>query len=187
MSSARAFRPATSNSLRHFATRAGAAAGASQRLCHVAASCRQTAPVPKQRPVVAAAAVPNGIRRYSQQLENRKWTFEEVQKLAKQPNPDVVIVDVREPGELQSTGHIPHAVNVPITTAPDSFHITADEFTDRFGYVRPEKDQEVLFYCKSGVRSRAAAGLARDAGWTRVGEYPGSWLDWAAKGGDVAR
>lgn len=76
---------------------------------------------------------------------------------------------------------------MPITSAPDSFHITADEFEDRFGFPRPPKDSEVVFYCKAGVRSRAAAGLARDAGWTRVGEYPGSWLDWAGKGGDVQR
>lgn len=44
-----------------------------------------------------------------------------------------------------------------------------------------------MFYCKAGVRSRAAAGLAREAGWKRVGEYPGSWIDWAGKGGKVER
>ncbi|KAK3324244.1 Rhodanese-like domain-containing protein, partial [Cercophora scortea] len=95
--------------------------------------------------------------------------------------------DTREPGELQDTGRIPGAINIPIKTAPDSFHISADEFEDRFGYPRPAPDAEVIFYCRSGVRSRAAAGLARDAGWTNVGEYPGSWLDWAAKGGKVER
>jgi len=28
------------------------------------------------------------------------------------------------------------------------------------------------------VRSRAAAALARQAGWERIGEYKGSWMDW---------
>jgi len=37
------------------------------------------------------------------------------------------------------------------------------------------------------VRSRAAAQLARQAGWEKTGEYPGSWLDWAGKGGAVER
>lgn len=46
-------------------------------------------------------------------------------------------------------------------------------------------DKEVVFYCKSGVRSRAAAELARQAGYECVGEYPGSWLDWVKKGGEV--
>jgi len=94
-------------------------------------------------------------------------------------------LDVREPGELQQTGKIPGAVNIPITTSPESFHITGEEFEDRFGYPRPARDTEIILYCKAGVRGRTAATLAKDAGWTNVGEYPGSWLDWAAKGGKV--
>ena len=39
-----------------------------------------------------------------------------------------------------------------------------------------------MFYCKAGVRSRAAAGMAREAGWN-AGEYTGSWLDWEKNGG----
>ncbi|KAK0751003.1 Rhodanese-like domain-containing protein, partial [Schizothecium vesticola] len=95
------------------------------------------------------------------------------------------IIDVREPSELQHTGRIPGAINIPVTSNPDSFHIAAEEFEDRFGFPRPAADGEAVFYCKAGVRSRAAAGLARDAGWTRVGEYPGSWLDWEKRGGKV--
>jgi rhodanese-related sulfurtransferase len=74
-----------------------------------------------------------------------------------------------------------------VTSAPDSFHISADEFEDRFGFPRPDPHGEVVFYCRAGVRSRAAAGLAQDAGWTNVGEYPGSWLDWEGRGGEVER
>ena len=62
-----------------------------------------------------------------------------------------------------------------------------DEFEDRFGFARPPRDAELVFYCKAGVRSRAAAGLARDAGWLRVGEYPGSWIEWAERGGEVEK
>ena len=98
-----------------------------------------------------------------------------------------LLPDTREPGELQQTGRIPGAVNIPITSSPDSFHIGEEEFEDRFGYPRPGKNDEVVFYCKAGVRSRGAAGLAKEAGWTKVGEYPGSWIDWAERGGDVQR
>jgi rhodanese-related sulfurtransferase len=44
----------------------------------------------------------------------------------------------------------------------------------------------VVFYCKSGVRSKASATLARQAGFANVGEYRGSWKDWSAKGGTSA-
>lgn len=70
-----------------------------------------------------------------------------------------------------------------MTSQPDAFFITAEEFEDRFGFERPGKDQEVVFYCKSGVRSRAAADFARQAGWGTVAEYPGSWSDWEKNGG----
>lgn len=35
------------------------------------------------------------------------------------------------------------------------------------------------------MRSRAAAELARLAGFERVGEFPGSWGEWVRKGGEV--
>ena len=84
---------------------------------------------------------------------------------------------------MQTTGTIPGSINIPITTQPDSFFITAEEFEDRFGFERPATDQEVVFYCKAGVRSRAAAELAKQGGWKKVGEYAGSWLDWEKNGG----
>ncbi|RYP91374.1 hypothetical protein DL770_002514 [Monosporascus sp. CRB-9-2] len=126
---------------------------------------------------------------------SRIWSFEEVQDLTTSKNDNdassaggnVTIIDVREPSEVRATGRIPGAVNVPVASAPDSFHVPEDEFEDRFGFARPPRDAELLFYCKAGVRSRAAAGGARDAGWARVGEYPGSWSEWFARGGKVER
>ncbi len=99
-------------------------------------------------------------------------------------SPTAVLIDVREPGELQASGTIPGSLNIPVTTKPDSFFISAEEFEDRFGFERPGKEKEVVFYCRSGVRSRAAAELAKAAGWNSVGEYPGSWTDWEKMGGE---
>ena len=50
-----------------------------------------------------------------------------------------------------------------------------------------KEDVELVFYCKAGVRSRAAAGMARMAGWKRTGEYGGSWDEWVGRGGEVER
>ena len=41
-----------------------------------------------------------------------------------------------------------------------------------------------MFYCLAGVRSRAAARMAKEAGWS-VGEYVGSWREWSERGGKV--
>ncbi|KAF6821589.1 Thiosulfate sulfurtransferase RDL2, mitochondrial [Colletotrichum sojae] len=115
---------------------------------------------------------------------SKLWNFEQMSELAKSPK-GVVIVDAREPGELEQTGFIPSAINIPVVTAPESFHMSEQDFEDRYGFARPGKEEELVFYCKAGVRSRALAALAREAGWKNVGEYPGSWLDWEKNGGKV--
>lgn len=90
--------------------------------------------------------------------------------------------DVREPAEYNA-GFIPTAINVPITSQPDAMLLSPDDFYDRFGFSKPPIDKQVVFYCKAGVRSRAAAQLAMDNGYKDVCEYPGSWVDWENKGG----
>lgn len=65
----------------------------------------------------------------------------------------------------------------------------------RFGFPKPGvdadadagADAELVFYCKAGVRAKAAAELAVKAGYEagRIGVYDGSWLDWEKRGGRV--
>lgn len=86
---------------------------------------------------------------------------------------------------MKSSGTIPGALNIPVGSQADSWFITPEEFEDRYGFERPGKDVEVVFFCKAGVRSKAAAELARQAGWGKIGEYKGSWLDWEGKGGKI--
>ncbi|CAK7266360.1 Thiosulfate sulfurtransferase rdl2, mitochondrial [Sporothrix epigloea] len=150
-------------------------------------SCRQP-PVVADK-TAAFSRYLSGRRSYSSSAlgGHKIWSFDNMKELVTKPDSSIVIIDVREPAELKDTGRIPGAVNVPVKTAPDGFFLPDEEFEDRFGFVRPDRDTEVIFYCRSGVRSRAAAGLAKEAGWTKVGEYPGSWLDWSGKGGQVQR
>ncbi|PYI04958.1 Rhodanese-like protein, partial [Aspergillus sclerotiicarbonarius CBS 121057] len=105
------------------------------------------------------------------------------------PQKSLILIDVREPAELTSTGIIPSAVSVPLASQPDALFLTEEEFETRFGFPKPgvKEDGEIVFYCKAGVRARAAAQLAVQAGYEaeRIGVYDGSWLDWARKGGRV--
>lgn len=94
--------------------------------------------------------------------------------------------DVREPSEYE-TGFIPGAINIPVKSQPDAMFLPEDEFEDRFGFSKPEKDQELVFYCKAGVRSSAAAQLAKQYGYENISEYKGSWLDWEKNGGQASK
>ncbi|PMD23193.1 Rhodanese-like protein [Hyaloscypha hepaticicola] len=137
-------------------------------------------------PVLASTIKTPQFRPYSQEAPkaSKIYFFEDIQAHLSKPSPDRILIDTREPSELQATGTIPGSINIPITTKPDSFFISAEEFEDRMGFERPGKEKEVVFYCKAGVRSRAAAELARQAGWEKVGEYSGSWMDWEKRGGE---
>ncbi|KAM3535145.1 hypothetical protein MY4038_001559 [Beauveria bassiana] len=152
------------------------------------ASWRGAAPLLLKSAAAAAAAA--GARRYSVDAASptKIWTFADIQKqLDTNEDKNVVFVDVREPAELHETGKIPGAINIPVTTAVQSLHVPEQEFEEMYGYERPGKDKTLVFYCKAGVRARTAAGLALHAGWTSVGEYRGSWLDWAENQGPVEK
>jgi len=111
----------------------------------------------------------------------KMWDYQQVKALVKSPKQKTILIDVREPSEYAS-GHIPTALNMPITTSPDAPFLSREDFEERFGFEKPAEEEEVVFYCKAGVRSRMSALLAKEAGWT-VGEYRGSWMDWEKNGG----
>jgi phage shock protein E len=76
------------------------------------------------------------------------------------------LVDVRTREEY-AEGHITGAVNVAV-----------DDLTQRLKELAP-KDKAVIVYCASGHRSRRAAELLRNAGFTQVFDLGGidNWVD----------
>lgn len=76
-----------------------------------------------------------------------------------------VILDVRTQAEYDE-GHIPGAVVIPDT-----------EIEARAEEELPDKDQLILVYCRSGRRSKNAAGILAELGYTNIREF-GGILDW---------
>ena len=81
-----------------------------------------------------------------------------------------VLLDVRTPEEYRS-GHIPGSKNIPLQTI------------DRVGSVAENKDTALYVYCQSGARSRQAAGMLKQMGYTNVNNIGGI----AAYSGKVER
>ncbi|KAF2450948.1 Rhodanese-like protein [Karstenula rhodostoma CBS 690.94] len=113
---------------------------------------------------------------------SKVYEFKDVLSLVENPNDSTLLIDVREPAEFAANS-IPTSLNVPITSQPDALLLSEEDFEDRFGFQKPPREKMVVFFCKAGVRSSAAAQLAKLAGYTKVGEYRGSWLDWERNGG----
>ena len=72
-----------------------------------------------------------------------------------------ILLDVRTEEEYDE-GHIPGAVNLP----------NEDIGTDE-PELLPDKEQVILVYCRSGRRSKEAAGKLAALGYTRVLEFGG--------------
>jgi rhodanese-related sulfurtransferase len=79
------------------------------------------------------------------------------------PSDSRLLIDVREPHEYEKNT-IPTAINLPINSQPDALLLPEEEFLDKFGFQKPPTNKEIVLFCKAGVRSSAAAGIARQAG-----------------------
>jgi len=82
----------------------------------------------------------------------------------------VLLLDVREPGERDRTGVLPHAVQIPL-----------GELEQRHA----ELDREGVWiaYCQAGVRSLQASELLRAHGFKRVVSLRGGIVAWTEVGG----
>ena len=69
---------------------------------------------------------------------------------------EVIILDVRTPGEYEE-GHIEGALLIP------DYDLTRDAESKL-----PDKDDKILVYCRSGSRSKSAAKVLIDMGYTDV-------------------
>ncbi|KAI9683389.1 MAG: RNA polymerase C-22 sterol desaturase [Trizodia sp. TS-e1964] len=116
----------------------------------------------------------------SEEIKVFATIFPMVRAISEQPSKDTILIDVREPAEF-AEGAIPSAINIPLNSQPDALLLPPADFQARFGFAKPPLDRKVVFYCRAGVRSKAAAQIAVQGGYERVGDYSGSWLDWAER------
>ena len=84
--------------------------------------------------------------------------------------------DVREPDEVMM-GSIPSAVNVPLSNFEKALAMDASDFTKKFGFHKPGKDQKLVLFCLAGKRSQTAKDLAKGKGYKFIRNYPGSYED----------
>lgn len=83
-------------------------------------------------------------------------------------NDKIVVLDVRTQEEF-AAGHIPGAVLLPV----DLIEAKSAEVAK----VLPDKDAEILVYCRSGKRAQRASQALADMGYTNI-EHIGGIMDW---------
>ncbi|KAI0690693.1 Rhodanese-like domain-containing protein [Cytidiella melzeri] len=129
-----------------------------------------------------SASLP-GKPKHAEQVQDWKaieLSYEQIKPRTEQPTADAYLIDVREPDEVLQ-GSIPSSVNLPLSVLANSLSLKPEAFKLKFGWEKPQRDQEIVFYCRSGVRSLTACDIAQRNGFTNTFSYKGSWLDWTAR------
>ncbi len=93
--------------------------------------------------------------------------------LAIAENPDLILIDVRTPAEIEEKGYI---------DAPNVLFIPLEEFVANQDMWPEELDAPIVTYCGSGHRSTIAMSILWSYGYTDVKSLKGGYGAWAEAG-----
>lgn len=92
---------------------------------------------------------------------------------------DVRLIDVRMAFELKTEGRIAHSVNIPLPEIDSAFGMSNEEFKSKYNVDKPATtDCNLVFHCKSGVRSLKALNIAKTKGYTCAKSLTGGFEAW---------
>jgi rhodanese-related sulfurtransferase len=95
-------------------------------------------------------------------------------------NPDIVLVDIRDPRELERDGKVPGAFHVTRGMLEFWIDPASPYFKPTFG-----EDKKFVFFCAGALRSALAAKTAQDMGLKPVAHILGGFKGWKEAGGPV--
>jgi rhodanese-related sulfurtransferase len=104
----------------------------------------------------------------SQAFAGQSISADDYLKMANAPSAPILL-DVRTPREF-ANGHIPNALNIPVANLPDML----DSLND--------KSQQIVVYCRSGVRAGRAIKFLESQGYQDVIHLDGDYLNWEEQG-----
>ena len=96
-------------------------------------------------------------------------------------DPQVVLVDIRDPRELAREGMIPDAFHAP----RGMLEFWVDPDSPYYKPVFGDEDKQYVLFCGAGWRSALAAKALQDMGMTNVAHIDGGFTEWAKQGAPV--
>ena len=122
-------------------------------------------------------------RGYKALLAEAKAEIEELsvaEAMKFQGDPDVVIVDLRDPRELEIEGRIPGSFHCPRGMLEFWVDPESPYYKPVFG-----EGKKYVFHCAAGWRSALATKTVQDMGLGRVAHIDGGFKAWKEAGGPV--
>jgi rhodanese-related sulfurtransferase len=91
-------------------------------------------------------------------------------------NPDMILIDVRRPEEVESLGYI---------AADNRSHVPLEDFIGLMDQWPADKDADIAVHCAGGYRSNIAMTILRAYGYTNVTSLKGGFGGWVGAGMSV--
>jgi len=124
--------------------------------------------------------ITRGIKALLDEANAAIETLSAAEAIALAGNDDVVIVDIRDPREIERDGRVPGSFSC--TRGMLEFWIDPES-----PYAKPifQQDKKFVLYCAGGLRSALAAKTAQDMGLKPVAHIAGGFAAWREAGGPV--
>jgi len=123
-----------------------------------------------------------GIKALIDEANSEIETLSATEAINAAQSDDVVIVDIRDPREIERDGRIPGAFSC--TRGMLEFWIDPAS-----PYAKPvfQQEKKFIFHCAGGMRSALAAKTAQDMGLKPVAHMGGGFAAWRDAGGPVEK
>ncbi len=132
-----------------------------------------TTDVPTPEPAVFTAKEPT-----------RNWSakMDEVRALAEQPDPKVILLDVRRPDEFAESGRIPGSIMIPYETNFFSDGTFKTTQITRINYLEEKiyPEDEIIIFCQTSMRATPVFVQLYEAGYRNIRIYDGAYLEWTS-------
>lgn len=127
-----------------------------------------------------ASKITTGVKSMVEAAKAEITEYSAAEAIAMKDRPDVVLVDIRDPRELEREGRVPGAFHCPRGML--EFWIDPDSpyFKPVFG-----EDKTFVFFCAGGLRSALSTKTVQDMGLKPVAHIIGGFGAWKAAGGPV--
>lgn len=95
-------------------------------------------------------------------------------------NDEILVVDVRRQDEVDR-GRVPvkRYIHVHIEELEEALKNSDEAFRKNYGAEKPGRNaNDIVFFCRLGIRSSRAVKIARKLGYNSPRHYPGGWAVW---------
>ena len=122
--------------------------------------------------------ITKGIKQLCDEANAEIETLSPEQAMALHGREDVILVDLRDPREMEREGHVPGTFHCP----RGMLEFWIDPASP---YAKPQfqEDKKFVFFCAGGLRSALAAKTAQDMGLKPVAHIQGGYGAWKKAGG----